>query len=60
MLAAHGLRVERLERNSRLLDDQSRIGRVGVLATRIAGATIARWPFRDLLAYQYLVVARRA
>jgi len=60
MLAAHGLRVERLERNSRLLDDQSQIGRAGALATRIARATVARWPFRDLMAYQYVAVARRA
>lgn len=59
MLAAHGLQVERLERNSRLLDDQSEISRAGALATRVARVTIARWPFGDLLAYQYVAVARR-
>lgn len=60
MLATHGLEVEVLARNRRLLDDQSRIGRMGALATRAVVASIARWPFRDLLAYQYVVVARRA
>ncbi|HTN24532.1 MAG TPA: class I SAM-dependent methyltransferase [Solirubrobacteraceae bacterium] len=60
MLDDHGLRVELLTRNRRLLDDQSQIGRAGALATRLVVATLARWPFRDLLAYQYVVVARRA
>ncbi len=61
MLATHGLEVETLARNHRLLDDQSQIGRVGALATRAVCATLARWPpFRDLLAYQYVVVARPA
>lgn len=59
MIASHGLRVEHLERNARLLDDQSQINRLGALATRIARCTIARWPFRDLMAYQYVAVARR-
>jgi 2-polyprenyl-3-methyl-5-hydroxy-6-metoxy-1,4-benzoquinol methylase len=54
-----GLHVERLERNYRLLEDQSRIGRLGALAPRIAQATIAPWFFRDLMAYQYRVVARK-
>lgn len=60
MLAAHGLEVEVLTRNRRLLDDQSRIGRMGALATRAVVSSVARWPFRELLAYQYVVVARRA
>lgn len=60
MLSSHGLAIERMERNFRLLDDQSEIGRVGALATRIARATIARWLFRDLMAYQYVVVAKPA
>ena len=34
MLRAHGLRIERMERNFRLLDDQSQIGRFGALGTR--------------------------
>jgi 2-polyprenyl-3-methyl-5-hydroxy-6-metoxy-1,4-benzoquinol methylase len=60
MLAGHGLVVETLTRNHRLFDDQSEIGRGGALATRAVVATLARWPLRDLLAYQYVVVARRA
>ena len=60
MLRAHGLRIERMERNRRLLDDQSQIGRIAALATRVMVATIGRWPFRDLLTYQYVAVARRA
>ena len=60
MLARHGLEPEALRRNHRLLDDQTQIGRAGALATRAVVATLARWPLRDLLAYQYVVVARRA
>jgi 2-polyprenyl-3-methyl-5-hydroxy-6-metoxy-1,4-benzoquinol methylase len=58
MLATHGLEVERLVRRFRLLDDQSRIGRIGALATRVARVTVGR-VFRDLMAYQYVAVARR-
>ena len=60
MIEAHGLVIERMERNFRLLDDQSHIGRLGAIATRVARATIAPCLFRDLMAYQYLVVVRRA
>jgi 2-polyprenyl-3-methyl-5-hydroxy-6-metoxy-1,4-benzoquinol methylase len=59
-LAAEDLEVERLERNYRLFEDQSEIGRVGAVATRVARATIAPWLLPDLMAYQYLAVARRA
>jgi 2-polyprenyl-3-methyl-5-hydroxy-6-metoxy-1,4-benzoquinol methylase len=59
MVAAHGLEVERLARNRRLLDDQSQVGRAGALATRLAVATLGHWPLRELLTYQYVVVARR-
>ena len=60
MLRAAGLRVERLERNVRLFEDQSRIGRAGAVATRLVRALVAPWLFRDLLAFQYVAVARRA
>ncbi len=61
MLASHGLTVECLQRNQRLLDDQTQIGRAGALATRAVLGTVARLPgLRELLAYQYVVVARRA
>jgi SAM-dependent methyltransferase len=59
MLAAQGLVVERLERNYRLIEDQSEIGRVGALATHVARRTVAPRLFPDLMAFQYIVVARR-
>jgi 2-polyprenyl-3-methyl-5-hydroxy-6-metoxy-1,4-benzoquinol methylase len=58
MLTAHGLRVERLVRNKRLFDDQSQIGRVGALATRVARTTIGRVT-PDLMTYQYVAAARK-
>lgn len=59
MLASCGLSVERLERNFRLIEDQSRIGRVGALATRLTRMTVAPFLFPDLMAFQYVAVARR-
>ncbi len=59
LLASCDLRVERLERNYRLVEDQSDIGRLGALATRVARVTIAPLLFPDLLAFQYIAVARR-
>jgi O-antigen biosynthesis protein len=60
MLAANGLAIERLSRNFRLLEDQRQIGRVAALATRVARRTIAPALAPDLMAYQYIVVARKA
>jgi 2-polyprenyl-3-methyl-5-hydroxy-6-metoxy-1,4-benzoquinol methylase len=60
MLAAERLELERLERNFRVVEDQSEIGRVGALATRVARATVAPLLFPDLMAYQYIAVARQA
>lgn len=59
MLASCGLSVERLERNYRLIEDQSRIGRVGALATRLTRMTVAPLLFPDLMAFQYVAVAHR-
>lgn len=59
-LAGEKLEVERLERNYRLIEDQANIGRLGALATRAARATVAPRLLPDLMAYQYLAVARRA
>jgi 2-polyprenyl-3-methyl-5-hydroxy-6-metoxy-1,4-benzoquinol methylase len=59
ILRRHGLQTERLVRRFRLFEDQSRIGRAGVVATRLASVTIAPALFPDLMAYQYLVLARR-
>ncbi|HEY2650568.1 MAG TPA: hypothetical protein VGI50_01525, partial [Solirubrobacteraceae bacterium] len=58
MLAVEGLEVERLERNYRLVEDQSEIGRLGALATRVVRATIGPWLAPNLMAYQYVAVAR--
>lgn len=60
MLGRLGLRQERLIRNYRLFEDQSRIGRAAALATRMVRTAIAPWLFPDLLAFQYVAVARRA
>jgi O-antigen biosynthesis protein len=60
MLVGAGLEIERLARNYRLFEDQSRIGRVGALATRIVRATLAPALFPDLMAFQYVAVARLA
>jgi 2-polyprenyl-3-methyl-5-hydroxy-6-metoxy-1,4-benzoquinol methylase len=58
MLDDHGLALDSLRRNQRLLDDQSNIGRFGAVMTRIAVATVGRVA-RDLMAYQYVAVARK-
>jgi hypothetical protein len=58
MLERHGLALERMKRNQRLFDDQSQIGRAGVVMTRIARATVAKLA-RELMTYQYVVVARK-
>jgi 2-polyprenyl-3-methyl-5-hydroxy-6-metoxy-1,4-benzoquinol methylase len=57
MLSAHGLAIERMERNYRVFEDQSQMGRVGALATRVARRTIAPL-FPDLFAYQFIAMAR--
>ena len=57
---SNGLELLELHRNHRLLEDQSEIGRLGALATRISNATLARWAFPELLAFQYVVVAAKS
>jgi 2-polyprenyl-3-methyl-5-hydroxy-6-metoxy-1,4-benzoquinol methylase len=59
MLDRNGLQVERLIRRFRLFEDQSRVGRTGALATRVVSATLAPAMFPDLMAYQYVALARR-
>ena len=59
LLTSCGLAVERLRRNYRLMEDQSEIGRLGAVATRLARVTVAPLLFRDLMAYQYIAVAGR-
>jgi len=60
LLEGCGLRVERLTRNYRLFEDQSRMGRPGALLSRLVRASLAPLLFPDLMAFQYLVLARRA
>jgi hypothetical protein len=60
LIASHGLLIEKMTRNYRLLEDQSEIGRVGALATRVARSTVAPLLFPDLMAFQYVVRARRS
>jgi 2-polyprenyl-3-methyl-5-hydroxy-6-metoxy-1,4-benzoquinol methylase len=55
----NGLELLELRRNHRLIEDQSEIGRLGAVATRISNATLARWAFPELLAFQYVVVAAK-
>lgn len=60
LLGRHNLVLVELLRNSRLIEDQSRIGRLGALLTRVSNRTVARWVFPELLAYQYVALARKA
>lgn len=55
----NGLDLQRLQRNFRLIEDQSQIGRLGAVATRISNVTLARWVFPELLAFQYVVLATK-
>jgi 2-polyprenyl-3-methyl-5-hydroxy-6-metoxy-1,4-benzoquinol methylase len=58
MLRSQGLVVERLERNYRLFEDQSEIGLTGAVATRVVRGTVAPLLLPNLLAFQYIAVAR--
>lgn len=55
----NGLALVAIHRNHRLIEDQSKIGRLGAVATRVSNATLARWVFPELLAFQYIVVAEK-
>jgi len=59
MLSSRCLNLEKLKRNYRLIEDQSRIGRLGAIATRVTNMTVAPLLFPDLMAFQYVAVARR-
>ena len=59
LLAEQGLEVERLSRNYRLFEDQSHIGRVGAALTHVVRQLVGPLVFRNLLAFQYIAVARR-
>ena len=59
MFERAGYQVERVERNYRLFEDQSRIGRTGALASRLFCRFIAPLVWRHFFTFQYLVVAKK-
>ncbi|MEN3335997.1 MAG: hypothetical protein V7641_5362 [Blastocatellia bacterium] len=60
LFARAGLRIEKIERTYRLFEDQSRIGRLGALASRLFCRFVAPLVGRDFFTFQYLIVARKA
>ena len=58
MFEGAGYRIERVVHNYRLFEDQSQIGRIGAVSTRIFCRAFAPWPWRHFFTYQYLVVAK--
>jgi 2-polyprenyl-3-methyl-5-hydroxy-6-metoxy-1,4-benzoquinol methylase len=58
-LEANDLELVQLNRNRRLIEDQSQIGRFGAVATRLSNATLGRWVTPELLTYQYVALARK-
>ncbi len=59
MFERAGYQIERVDRNYRLFEDQSRIGRVGALASRLFCRFIAPLLWRHFFTFQYLVVAKK-
>jgi SAM-dependent methyltransferase len=59
MFERAGYQIERVERNYRLFEDQSRIGRTGALASRLFCRFIAPLVWRHFFTFQYLVVAKK-
>lgn len=56
----NGLELLELHRNHRLIEDQSEIGRLAAVVTRVSNATVARWILPELLAFQYVAVTVKA
>ena len=59
MFERAGYRIERVDRNYRLFEDQGRVGRVGALASRLFCRFIAPLTLRHFFTFQYLVVAKK-
>ena len=59
MFERAGYRIERVDRNYRLFEDQSRVGRVGALASRLFCRYVAPLVWRHFFTFQYLVVAKK-
>lgn len=60
LLRRHQLAPERWHRNFRLFEDQSSIGALGAVATRLLRRFVAPKLAPELFTYQYVVVSRRA
>jgi len=60
MFERAGFQIEVVERKYRLFEDQSRVGRVGALASRWFCRLIAPLPWRHFFTFQYLVVAKKS
>jgi len=60
LFADAGLRIEKIERTYRLFEDQSRVGRIGALASRWFCHFVAPLVGRNFFTFQYLIVARKA
>lgn len=60
MFRQAGYEIERVECKYRLFEDQSRIGRVGAVVSRLFCRFIAPWMWRHFFAFQYLIVAKKA
>lgn len=60
MFQQSGYAIERVESTYRLFEDQSRIGRVGAVVSRLFCRFIAPLMWRHLFTFQYLIVAKKA
>lgn len=60
MFKQAGYEIERVERTYRLFEDQSRIGRVGAVVSRLFCRFIAPLMWRHFFTFQYLIVAKKA
>jgi len=59
MFQQAGYEIERVECKYRLFEDQSRIGRVGAVVSRLFCRYIAPLMWRHFFAFQYLIVAKK-
>jgi len=60
MFEQAGYEIERVECTYRLFEDQSRIGRVGAVVSRLFCRFIAPLMWRHFFTFQYLIVAKKA
>lgn len=60
MFEGAGFSVERIERKYRLFENQSRIGRVGAVASRLFCRFVAPLLWRNFFTFQYIVIAKKS